>query len=259
MPKPQSIHPYLSPDLPRIFAHRGFAGADGVSENTIEAFRAALALGATHIESDIQVTKDGEPVLFHDEDLLRVAGLPRKVKQLTLSELKSLELIDGGRISTLREALIALPAARFNLDLKVSEAVLPTVELIRALNVQGRVLLTSFSDKRRGEAVAALDGRVVSSAGTGRVLGLWLASKIRMQWLIKRLAKPVQALQIPVSKGPIRFDSPAFIRQMTAVGLELHYWTVNEPNEMLRLIGLGAQGIVTDRTDLAVKTLRTAS
>jgi glycerophosphoryl diester phosphodiesterase len=69
----------------------------------------------------------------------------------------------------------------------------------------------------------------------------------------------VQALQIPVGKGPIRFDSPAFIGQMAAVGLELHYWTINEPSEMLRLVGLGAHGIVTDRTDLAVKTLKSAS
>jgi glycerophosphoryl diester phosphodiesterase len=259
MQKPQAIHPFLSPDLPRIFAHRGFAGSDGVSENTVEAFRAALALGATHIESDIQVTKDGEPVLFHDDDLLRVAGLPRKIKHLTLSELSKIELIDGGRIPTLREAFTALPAARFNLDLKVWEALRPTVELIRELDVEGRVLLTSFSDKRRGQAVAALGGRVVSSAGTGRVLGLWLASKFRMHRLIKRLAKPVQALQVPVGKGPIRFDSPAFMTQMTEVGLELHYWTINEPSEMLMLISLGAQGIVTDRTDLAVKTIRTAS
>jgi glycerophosphoryl diester phosphodiesterase len=259
MQNPQAIHPYLSPDLPRIFAHRGFAEAADVSENSIEAFRAALALGATHLESDVQVTLDGEAVLFHDDDLLRVAGLPRKIKELTLSELTQIELIHGGRIPSLREVFIALPTARFNLDLKVSEAVLPTVELIRELEVEERVLLTSFSDKRRADAAAALGGRVVSSAGTGRVLGLWLAAKLRMRPLTRRLARPVQALQIPVGKGPIRFDSPAFIGQMAAVGLELHYWTINEPSEMLRLVGLGAHGIVTDRTDLAVKTLKSAS
>jgi glycerophosphoryl diester phosphodiesterase len=65
----------------------------------------------------------------------------------------------------------------------------------------------------------------------------------------------VEALQIPTGKGPIRFDSPAFMRQMKVVGLELHYWTINEADEMLRLISLGADGIVTDRTDIAVKTL----
>ena len=66
----------------------------------------------------------------------------------------------------------------------------------------------------------------------------------------------MQALQIPTNQGSIRFDSPGFIAAVRAAGLEIHYWTINEPEEMKRLIGLGAQGIVTDRTDLAVKTLR---
>jgi glycerophosphoryl diester phosphodiesterase len=86
-----------------------------------------------------------------------------------------------------------------------------------------------------------------------------LAAKLRFGWLIRALAKPVQALQIPTGKGPIRFDSPGFMRQMKDVGLELHYWTINEAEEMLRLIALGADGIVTDRTDIAVKTLGIAS
>jgi glycerophosphoryl diester phosphodiesterase len=257
MQRPQAFHSYFSPALPHIFAHRGFASA-GISENTLAAFSAALDLGATHIESDIQVTKDGEPVLFHDLDLLRVAALPRKIKELTLNELREIELIDGGHIPSLRETLTALPTARFNLDLKVSQAVQPTVDLIRELGAEERVLLTSFSDLRRANAVAALGGRVASSAGTGRVLALWVAAKLRLSPLVNWLALPVQALQIPVGKGPIHFDSPAFMRQMTGAGLELHYWTINEPTEMLRLISLGAHGIVSDRTDIAVKTLKIA-
>jgi glycerophosphoryl diester phosphodiesterase len=259
MQQRQAFHPYLSPDLPRIFAHRGFAGSEGISENTIEAFEAALLLGATHVESDIQVTKDGVPVLFHDVDLLRLAGIPRKISEVSHLDLMEVGLRDGGRIPTLKEALVGLPAARFNLDLKVSSAVQPTIEVIRELAAENRVLLTSFSDRRRAKALKALDGRVVSSAGSTRVIALWLASKVRIRPLIKVLAGPVQALQIPIKSGPIRFDSPAFIASMLAVGLEVHYWTINDSNEMLRLIGLGAHGIVTDRTDIAVKSLRSAS
>jgi glycerophosphoryl diester phosphodiesterase len=104
---------YFSPALPRIFAHRGFAADHAAAENTIDAFRAALKLGATHLESDIQVTKDGVPVLFHDDDLLRVAGLPRKINEVLIDEVLDLTLIGGGKIPTLREALSALPGARF--------------------------------------------------------------------------------------------------------------------------------------------------
>jgi glycerophosphoryl diester phosphodiesterase len=250
---------YFSPALPRIFAHRGFAADHAAAENTIQAFRAALELGATHLESDIQVTQDGVPVLFHDDDLLRVAGLPRKINEVTLFELMELPLLEGGKIPTLREALTELPSARFNLDLKVWPAVAPSVELIRELGAENRVLVSSFSDRRRAKAMRLFDKPVVSSAGSVRVLALWLAAKLHFGWLISALAHPVQALQIPTGKGPIRFDSPAFMRQMKAVGLELHYWTINEADEMLRLVALGADGIVTDRTDIAVNTLRMPS
>jgi glycerophosphoryl diester phosphodiesterase len=218
-----------------------------------------LELGATHLETDIQVTKDGVPVLFHDDDLLRVAGIPRKVNELTLVELLDLTLTDGGKIPTLREALIELPGARFNLDLKVWPAVEPSIKLIRELGAENRVLVSSFSDRRRAKALRLFDGPVVSSAGSVRVLGLWLATKLRLGWLMRALARPVQALQIPTGKGPIRFDSPTFMGGMKAAGLELHYWTINDAEEMLRLVALGADGIVTDRTDIAVKTLGIAS
>lgn len=250
---------YFSPALPRIFAHRGFAADHLAAENTIPAFRAALALGATHIESDVQVTKDGVAVLFHDDYLLRVAGLPRKVNELLLVELQGLPLIDGGQIPSLREALTELPEARFNLDLKVWAAVVPAAALIRELGAENRVLVSSFSERRRARAMRLFDKPVVSSAGSVRVLALWMASKLRFAWIIGLLARPVQALQIPTGKGIIRFDSPAFIRQMKASGLELHYWTINDAAEMQRLIGLGADGIVTDRTDIAVNTLRKPS
>jgi glycerophosphoryl diester phosphodiesterase len=250
---------YFSPALPRIFAHRGFAVAPGISENTIPAFRAALELGASHLESDIQVTKDGVPVLFHDDDLLRVAGLPRKIGELRIDEVLELALLDGGNIPTLREALTALPEARFNLDLKVWGAMVPAVELIRELGAENRVLVSSFSDRRRAKALSLFAKPVSSSAGSSRVLVLWFAASLRVGWLIRLLARPVQALQIPTGKGPIRFDSPAFMSQMKAAGLEVHYWTINEAEEMRRLISLGADGIVTDRTDIAVKTLRMPS
>jgi glycerophosphoryl diester phosphodiesterase len=258
MDKSQPDDGYFSPALPRILAHRGFAVDNGATENTIQAFRAALELGATHIESDIQVTKDGVPVLFHDDDLLRVAGLPRKINELAFDELEQLTLIDGGNIPTLRAALLDLPTARFNLDLKVWAAVLPSVDLIRELEAENRVLVSSFSDRRRVKALGLFEVPVASSAGSARVLALWIAAKLRFAWLTRKLSSSVQALQIPTGKGPIRFDSPAFISQMKAAGLELHYWTINDAEEMQRLISLGADGIVTDRTDIAVNTLRKA-
>ena len=259
MQTPQASYPYLSPALPRIFAHRGFAASPGLVENTIPAFQAALELGATHIESDIQVTKDGIAVLFHDDDLTRVAGLPQKISEIESEQLLAIDLGGGVRIPTLREALTTLPEARFNLDLKVFRAIDPSVAIIRELEAEHRVLLTSFSEARRNAAILQFTGSVASSAGGARVLGIWLAAKLRLNGLVRHLAAPVQALQIPTRSGLIHFDTPGFITAVSSAGLELHYWTINEPDEMQRLIALGAHGIVTDRTDLAVNTLGKSS
>jgi len=252
-------HPYLSPAKPHIFAHRGFAAENGLIENTLKAFDAALLLGATHIESDIQVTKDGVPVLFHDNDLERVAGLPLKVNELYLTDLLVVDLGGGSRIPTLEQALTLFPTARFNLDFKVSGAISPAAEVIARLQATDRVLIASFSDSRRKRAQALLGPASISSAGGIRVLLLWLAAKLRQRWLVKALSSGVRSLQIPVQSGPIVLDSPGFIEMMKTAGLELNYWTINEAAEMKRLIDLGADGIVTDRTDIAVNTLRTAS
>lgn len=255
---------YLSPARPRVLAHRGFAHANSAIENTIDAFKAALELGATHIESDIQVTSDGVAVLFHDDDLMRVAGLPQKVSQLTAQQLRDVDLGAGARIPTLAEALEQLPMARFNLDFKVLSAVAAAAKDIKAANAEGRILVASFSERRRKLAVEALTTNAVaaqsiaSSAGSARVLALWVATKFSADWLVRLLTREIAALQIPTSSAGLRFDSPAFISKIKATGCEIHYWTVNEVDEMTRLNALGADGIVTDRTDIAVNTLLTA-
>jgi glycerophosphoryl diester phosphodiesterase len=70
------------------------------------------------------------------------------------------------------------------------------------------------------------------------------------------LAKGLVAVQVPVRQSWLRFDSRSFIKAMHHAGLEVHFWTINDPAEMKRLVELGADGIVTDRTDLAVSALR---
>jgi glycerophosphoryl diester phosphodiesterase len=87
-------------------------------------------------------------------------------------------------------------------------------------------------------------------------LKLYFASKFLSLEVFKRIAAGSDALQIPVQRGPIRLDSPRFVSFANSAGLELHYWTINEPKEMLRLASIGASGIVSDRCDVAKATLR---
>src|SRR5699024_6863323 len=100
---------------PRIFAHRGFVSAElaaaGVLENTQVAFHAALEAGASAIESDCHLTRDGEVVLVHDADLKRLTGEPHRINELTLTQLRS-RFVDRGGLLTLNEAFEAFPHAQ---------------------------------------------------------------------------------------------------------------------------------------------------
>jgi glycerophosphoryl diester phosphodiesterase len=248
---------YLYPTTaPRVLAHRGLTiGAKGesIDENTIPAFARALEVGATHVESDIQVTADGVAILFHDDDLSRVAGLPARVSQLHSSEIAQLELEHGGSISTLEQVLREFPEARFNLDFKVAAAVEAGAKVIADAGAQGRVLIASFSDARRLAAQRLLSG-AVSSAGSGSVLAAKLSSLLGYRGMRAAL-RGAATIQVPVSSGPLTFASESFIGALKRIGVESHFWTINEVAEMHRLIALGATGIVTDRADLAVEAL----
>jgi glycerophosphoryl diester phosphodiesterase len=242
--------PFFSSAKPRLFAHRGLAHHRGLDENTIEAFIEALRFGATHLESDTRATKDQVAVLLHDEHLRRVAGVNAKVFELTLSELQRIPLRSGGRIPTLDSALAEFPDAFFNLDIKTRRAILPTVQAIEKQQAHERVLVSSFSNSVRRSALQALTRPVATSSSVSVALGAWASSKFLFGLGFARIVREVDALQIPPRVGPIRFADQALIRKAQLHGVEVHFWTINDPKEMVRLLALGADGIVTDRVDL---------
>ncbi|MFT4229610.1 MAG: glycerophosphodiester phosphodiesterase family protein, partial [Microbacterium sp.] len=136
-----------------MLAHRGLAvPGDAHVDNSVAAVVAALSAGATYIESDCHVTRDGEVVLFHDDSVERVAGDPRLVAELSSRELGAL-LEDRGGLLTLAAALDGFPDAFWNLDVKAAAAADAVGRLI-APHVD-RVLVTSFSDARRRAALAS--------------------------------------------------------------------------------------------------------
>jgi glycerophosphoryl diester phosphodiesterase len=242
---------------PRIFAHRGltFQGDKSVAdENTLKSFDLALMAGADYLESDIQVTQDKVPVLFHDDDLTRLVGKKTKVSDLTLSQLKEIELPHSGQIPTLEEALVAFPEAKFNLDLKTPQAESVGIQTILRLKAENRVLVSSFSEASRKRALAGTTTALATSAGSSKVLLSYLLARAGMEKALAKQLVAIDALQIPVKFLGIDFTHPKFLEQVLPLGVEVHYWTINEPKTMLELFALGAHGIVTDRADLAVKT-----
>jgi len=245
---------FLSGALPRVFAHRGlYLHKHGIDENSIASFLEAVEHGATHIETDTQVTLDGVAVLFHDTTLLRLMAVDAKVSDLTFAELSSYSLPNNGKVPSLDQVLRELPGVRLNIDIKSDGAVAPTVRAIEENSAHDRVLVSSFSKTRRKQALALLSRPVATSGSMSDVLRIWLSHKFLGGFGLTALTKGLDALQLPCNYGPILFAKQKFIAAMAANDLEVHFWTINEVEQMRELLSMGASGIVTDRCDLAVK------
>lgn len=248
--------PYFEPARPRVLAHRGLATA--APENSLLAFAHALAVGVTHIETDVHVSADGVAVIAHDPDLDRVAGSAVRVAELTEAELAGVDLGDGQHVPTLAEALAAFPEARFNIDLKTAGAVVPTVAAVRNARAEHRVLLASFSERRRCAALRLLP-EVATSASGPRFAAALLSASARFGPGVRGALRGLHAVQIPVAALGLDTIAPARLRAYQRAGVEVHVWTINDESEMHRLLDLGVDGIVTDRADLAMEVVRSRS
>ena len=155
---------YFAPARPRVFAHRGLATE--APENTLLAFAHAVGVGADYIETDVQVSRDGVAIIAHDTDLTRVAGRELRVDQLTLAELRRIDLGHGQGFCSLTDALDAFPRTRFNIDVKAAGAVEPTIACVSPAG--------TVSEKSRSTArSASVGGSGASPSPSGWGGGRW--------------------------------------------------------------------------------------
>lgn len=241
-------HPYFQGHSPRIFAHRGLHTHH--PENTRGAFQAALDAGAAYIETDVVGSRDGIAMISHDVDLARVTGQPGLVADFTAEELGRIELGGGQTFFTLADALREFPTVRFNIDVKDQSAIAGTVASIREAAAEHRVLVSSFSARRRRATVAQLPG-VATSTAASEFFRAWLQALVG---LTPRMSS-FHAVQIPERYGWLRVVTPAILRRFHRASVEVHVWTLNDPADMRRLAALGVDGVVTDRCDVALREI----
>ncbi len=231
-----AVHPYLDWPGPIAFAHRG--GASDNPENTMPAFRYAVDLGYTYLETDVHATADGVLVAFHDPDLSRTCGRPGTIDQLTWSDVSDARVRGREPIPSFEALMEEFPDARFNIDCKADSAVDALIASFRRLDCLDRVCVGGFSDRRLRRLRSELGDGLCSSFGPQQIAALRFAG--RVPW-------GGQIAQVPVRARKVTLVNETLISRAHARGLQVHVWTIDEPDEMRRLLDLGVDGVMTDR------------
>lgn len=246
-------HPYLDGPFPRAFAHRGWhlnelAGM----ENSLAAFRRAASEGYRYLETDVRATRDGVVVVLHDATLQRSTDSSGEVEQLDWAAVRTARV--GGRepVCRLIDLLEELPEALFNVDVKADSAVKPVVELLRRTGQWHRVCLASFSEARLRRLRAVAGPNLLTSMGTTSAIALRLRSVLPLPVAIRG-----GLAQLPVRRYGITVVDRSLVRYAHRRGVEVHAWTVDRAEEMVALLDLGVDGLVTDRPDVLRTVLRT--
>ncbi|MCF2536409.1 glycerophosphodiester phosphodiesterase [Streptomyces sp. FB2] len=249
MSSPRIRHPYLDHPGPLPFAHRGGA-ADGL-ENTALQFRRAVEQGYRYIETDVHTTRDGRLVAFHDATLDRVTDGAGRIADLPWAEVRQARVAGREPVPLFEELLETFPEVRWNVDLKAEPALHPFLELIERANAWDRVCVGSFSEARVVRAQRLAGPRLATSYGTRGVLNL----RLRSWGVPAALRRSAVAAQVPEAQSGVQVVDHRFVRTAHARGLQVHVWTVNDPERMHRLLDLGVDGIMTDHIDTLRKVM----
>ncbi len=214
-----------------IFAHRG--ASDARLENTLPAFLHALERGADGVELDVQLTRDGEVIVFHDADLLRLAGRHERVENLSWDELSQVVLLRGGKIPRLSDLLAVWPTDRWlNVELKAGGAAIGR-EAVRVLEGRPRVLLSSFDPRMLLAARAA---------GSAYEHALLLAAESPPFLHVSG----AQAFGCAAVHLDHRLCTLATVQRYQAQGLQVGVWTVNSLLRKQEVASWGVARIITD-------------
>ncbi|MFI3214058.1 MAG: glycerophosphodiester phosphodiesterase [Eubacteriales bacterium] len=226
-----------------VWAHRGASGYE--KENTMAAFRKAIEMGADGIELDVQLSKDGEMVVIHDETIDRTTSGTGYVKDYTYIELCE---ISNHEIPTLREVyqLFQPTSLEINVELKTSiffydgmEQMI--IDLTEEFGMEDRIIYSSFNHltiqkirELRPQARTGLlyaDG-YLGMASYGEKMG-------------------VEALHPAL----FNLQYPNFLQECKEKGLKLHVWTVNEEEHMKMMVDMGIDAIITNYPDKAKRVV----
>jgi len=223
----------------RFVAHRG--GLYYRPENTLAAIEYISVQGIEWVECDVRMSRDGVPVLFHDERLQAPGKGNREVRELDADVLRTIDVGGGQMLPILREVLERFGSKlNFDLDIKELDVVDKVVGLIKKLELESKIIITSFyvealqrsrelaPEIARGFLLDRLTGRLVNGKAAVRAAGLLDCEYFLPHFMILK---------------------PEWAKEAQSRGLKVIPWTVNQVKDALRLIDFGIDGFISDRPD----------
>jgi glycerophosphoryl diester phosphodiesterase len=262
--RPAPTHPFLSrfAHAPLVIAHADDTGNGLWPGNTMTYLEGAAALGVDILEVDAHMTRDGVLVLMHDDTVGRTTNGTGRIRDLTLAELQALEVAhhwtqdgktypyrgQGLRVPTLEEAFRRFPSYPMLIEIKQASPSMaePLCRMIRAHGKEETVMVASFKDEAMAEFRAACPA-VATSAAPDEIKRFVALDKV---WLEGTVSPDYLAFQVPITYHDIEVVTPAFVASARQRSVQVHVWTINEPEVMQRLLDMDVDGILTDRPDI---------
>jgi len=230
-----------------ITAHRGNSSV--APENSLSAFRAAIEAHANYSELDVQRTRDGQVVVLHDGDLMRMAGDPRKIGDLTMTELAGIDIgisygpaFRGEHVPSLEEVIdLVRGRMKLNVELKYNvpdpQLASATVDILRRKDFLDQVVITSL-DAEALKQVKAIEPRL----RTGLIVTAAVGDVVRAD---------ADFLSLNSARA-----TASVIRRAHAAGKQIHVWTVNRAEVMLRMIERRVDNIITNYPAVAARVVQ---
>ena len=257
---------YFDCPCPHIIAHQG--SSLDLPPNTLEAFQLALDQGADIIELDIWRSKDGTWVVIHDRNLSRITGVNKDITKLTFEEI---QLLDAGynfsdssgnylyrnkgyKIPSLEQVFKQFNNEKINIEIKtVSKLGLSDlVQMIKKYQMEKKVLVVSFSYNVIKKFRKISNNQIATAASKSDIMRMIYFGKL--PWYKIRF----DAFQMPFySKKVERYGlkNPEWIDKMRSKGMEVHYWTVDNSEDIKKAFSIGAGGVITNKPKIAYDLL----
>jgi glycerophosphoryl diester phosphodiesterase len=270
--KPIQQKSFFDYNRPLVIAHQG--GELLAPSNTITAFTRAAEMGVDVLETDIHITKDGYLVTIHDPSVDRTTNGKGNVADLTLAEIQALDAgyhfkdLEGNYsyrgkgvyIPSVEELFQTFKDIKIEIEIKddnpperIEEIASKLWNLIEEYQMEKKILIASFDQDILNIFEKYAKGRTATSAGRQEVKNFVVTHK----FLLRNLYVPkVDALQIPVEDSGFDLTDQRLIDGAHRLGMDIHYWTIDDPETMEKLIEAGADGILTNRPDLLLQLLK---